>query len=57
MSPDAQSLVPLLDALIPIRGRRGRPRQRPAKLRADKSYDVRMLRTEVNRRGITGHLG
>ncbi|MEV0396476.1 transposase [Polymorphospora rubra] len=26
--PDAHLLIPLLDSIIPIRGRRGRPRQR-----------------------------
>jgi transposase len=50
--PDAQLLVPLLDSIIPVRGRRGRPRHRPAKLHGDKAYDVRALRAEVRRRGI-----
>lgn len=50
--PDAHLLVPLLDSIIPVRGRRGRPRHRPAKLHADKAYDVRALRAEVRRRGI-----
>jgi IS5 family transposase len=49
---DSQLLLPLLDSIIPIRGRRGRPRQRPDKLHADKAYDVRALRAEVRRRGI-----
>ncbi len=50
---DSQLLLPLLDSIIPIRGRRGRPRQRPDKLHADKAYDVRALRAELRRRGIT----
>lgn len=45
-------MIPLLDSVSPVRGRRGRPRHRPAKLHADKAYDVRALRDEVRRRGI-----
>jgi transposase len=51
-TPDAQVMVPLLDSLAPIRGPRGRPRHRPAKLHADKAYDQRLLRAEIRRRGI-----
>jgi transposase len=50
---DSQLLVPLLDSLAPARSRRGRPRHRPAKLHADKAYDIPALRCEVRRRGIT----
>ena len=35
-----------------MRGKCGRPRQRPEKLHADKAYDVRALRAEIRRRGI-----
>jgi transposase len=49
---DSQLLVPLLDSLAPVRSRRGRPRTRPAKLHADKAYDISALRNEVRRRGI-----
>jgi transposase len=45
-------LIPLLDSVAPIRGRRGRPRWRPDKLHADKAYDQPVLRAEVRRRGI-----
>ena len=51
-TPDAQLMLPLLDSVAPVRSRRGRPRQRPAKLHADKAYDQKALRTEVRRRGI-----
>lgn len=51
-TPDAQLLMPLLDSIAPIRSRRGRPRQRPDKLHADKAYDQRALREQVRRRGI-----
>jgi transposase len=50
--PDPYLLIPLLDSIAPIRGRRGRPRHRPDKLHGDKAYDVRALREEVRRRGI-----
>ena len=49
---DSQLLIPLLDSYRPIRSPRGRPRQRPAKLHADKAYDQPVLRAEVRRRGI-----
>jgi transposase len=45
-------MLPLLDSVAPVRSRRGRPRQRPSKLHADKAYDQRALRAEVRRRGI-----
>jgi len=51
-TPDAQLMLPLLDSIAPVRSRRGRPRQRPVKLHADKAYDQRALRAEVRRRGI-----
>ena len=51
-TPDAQLMLPLLDSVAPVRSRRGRPRQRPAKLHADKAYDQKALRAEVRRRGI-----
>jgi transposase len=49
---DSQLMVPLLDSLAPIPGRRGRPRHRPGKLHADKAYDQPALRAEIRRRGI-----
>lgn len=49
---DSNLLLPLLDSIIPIRSRRGRPRKRPAKPHADKAYDIPALRAEVRRRGI-----
>jgi len=51
-TPDAQLMLPLLDSIAAVRSRRGRPRQRPAKLHADKAYDQKALRREVRRRGI-----
>ena len=49
---DSLLTVPLLDSFAPIRSARGRPRNRPGKLHADKAYDVRALRAEIRRRGI-----
>ena len=51
--PDAQFLENLLDHIAPIKRPRGRPRQRPAKLHADKAYDQRPCRAALHRRHIT----
>ena len=51
-TPDAAVLLPLVDAIPPVAGRRGRPRRRPDKLHADKAYDHRQLRAAVRARGI-----
>jgi transposase len=49
---DCQMLEAALDAVPPVRGRRGRPRRRPVKLHADKAYDHAKCRRAVRRRGI-----
>ena len=36
---DVTELVPLIDKIPPVRGRRGRPRRRPERLYADRGYD------------------
>jgi transposase len=36
---DVTQVLPLIEAIPPVRGRRGRPRQRPNHLYADRSYD------------------
>ena len=36
---DVTQLMPLVQAIPPVRGRRGRPRQRPDQLYADRGYD------------------
>ena len=47
-------MAPTLEAIPPLRsGRRGRPRQRPDKLHADKAYDAPVRRQECRARGIT----
>jgi transposase len=49
---DVTQLVPLIDAVRPIRGRVGRPRKRPAQLLGDRAYDHDKYRRLVRRRGI-----
>lgn len=56
---DATQLIPLVDAIPPIigpRGRPGRPRKRPAKLHADKAYDASDLRCALQARSIIPRL-
>jgi transposase len=45
--------MPLLDAIPPIRGLRGRTRSRPRRLFADRGYDFDKYRRLVRARGIT----
>ena len=50
---DITQLIPLVDAIPPIRGRRGRPRRRPGELFADRGYDHDSYRRQLRQRGIT----
>ena len=45
-------LLPLLDAVPPVRGQRGRPRRQPARLYGARAYDSRGHRQALRRRGI-----
>jgi transposase len=49
---DITQLVPLVDAIPPVRGRRGRPRRRPRQLYGDRAYHSREIRGELRRRRI-----
>lgn len=49
-------LVELLDAVVPVKGRPGKPRQRPDKLHADKTYDAKRCRRACRQRGIQPHI-
>ncbi|MGW4565263.1 transposase [Streptomyces sp. NPDC004561] len=49
---DVTQLLPLLDAVPPVRGRPGRPRHRPDSLFADRGYDHDIYRDQVRARGI-----
>ncbi|MFF9147435.1 IS5 family transposase [Streptomyces sp. NPDC014861] len=49
---DVNQLLPLLDAIPPIRGLRGRPRHKPWRLYADRDYDFDKYRSLLWKRGI-----
>ncbi|MGI5380626.1 IS5 family transposase [Streptomyces sp. CA-251387] len=49
---DITQLMPLLAAIPPIRGKRGRPRQRPREVYADRGYDHDCYRRQVWTKGI-----
>jgi transposase len=53
---DITQLIPLVDAVPPIRGRRGRPRRRPRELFADRGYDRDSYRRQLRQRGITSRI-
>ncbi|MFI0794739.1 IS5 family transposase [Micromonospora rubida] len=50
---DVTQLMPLVDKLPKIRGIRGRPRQRPQRLYADRGYDYDCYRRQLRAKGIT----
>ncbi len=50
---DVTQLLPLIEAIPHICGRRGRPRHRPRRLFADRGYDYDKYRTLLRRRRIT----
>ncbi|QYA98884.1 IS5 family transposase [Streptomyces anulatus] len=49
---DVTQLMPLIDAIPPIRGRVGHPRRRPDSLFADRGYDHDIYRDQVRQRRI-----
>jgi transposase len=49
---DVTELEALIDAIPPVRGRRGRPRQRPDELYGDRAYDHDKYRKKVRAKGI-----
>ncbi|MBW3510601.1 transposase [Janthinobacterium sp. NKUCC06_STL] len=49
---DSRMLIPLLEAAPSVAGLAGRPRNRPAKLHADKAYASRAHRVWLHCRGI-----
>lgn len=53
---DSQMLEATVDAIPPIRQRRGRPRRRPTKLHGDKAYDFGVKRRALRARGIVPRL-
>ena len=53
---DLTELLPLVEAIPPIRGRVGQPRRRPRQLYADRGYDSQAHRQALRDRAITPHL-
>lgn len=49
---DVTQLLPLVDGVVPVAGKVGRPRQRPDLLLADRGYDHDKYRRELWARGI-----
>jgi transposase len=49
---DITQLITLVDAIPPVRGRRGRPRRRPRNLYGDRAYRSRQGQRELRRRNI-----
>jgi transposase len=50
--PDVSELERSIDAVPPVRGKRGRPRRRPAEAYADRGIDSKANREALRRRGI-----
>jgi hypothetical protein len=53
---DVTQLIPLIQAVPPIRGKRGQPLRRPKHLYADRGYDHEVYRDKARRFQITPHL-
>jgi transposase len=49
---DVTQLLPLIDGVGPIAGKRGRPRKRAERLLTDRGYDHDKYRRELRRRGV-----
>jgi transposase len=49
---DVTQLIPLIDAIGPVAGKRGRPRQRPDALYGDRGYDYDKHRRLLRKRGV-----
>ena len=49
---DITQLQPLVEAIPPVRGKRGRPRRRPERVQGDRGYDSEAHRQWLRRLGI-----
>jgi transposase len=49
---DVTQLLPLVEAIAAIKGKRGRPRQRPERVQGDRAYDSEPHRLQLRERGI-----
>jgi transposase len=54
---DSTQLMPLLEGLPPIAGRRGRPLRKPQRVQADRGYDCEAYRRILRERGICAQIG
>lgn len=50
--PDVVTLLMMVDRIVPVRGRRGRPRRRPGKVHTDLGYRSRANIRGLRERGI-----
>lgn len=50
---DVTQLLPLIETVPAVRGKRGRPRQRPNSVQADRGYDSEPHRKALREKGIT----
>lgn len=53
---DVTQVIPLVDGVPKVRGKKGRPRQRPDRVQGDRGYDPEPLRDQLRRRGIAPQL-
>jgi hypothetical protein len=53
---DSKVFEDLIDSIVPVKGKRGRPRRRPEKLHADKGYDFPRCRRFLRKRGIKARI-
>lgn len=49
---DVTQLLPLVEAIPPVRGKRGRPRKRPRRVQGDRAYDSEPHRQVLRKLGI-----
>lgn len=49
---DVTQLLPLIEAIPPVRGKRGRPRRRPERVQGDRGYDSEPHRQQLRQRRI-----
>lgn len=54
---DVTQLIPLVDAIPPVRGKPGRPRRRPERVYGDRGYDSDPHRRTLRARGICPQIG
>jgi len=53
---DVTQLLPLVDAIVPVQGKKGRPRCRPDLVQGDRAYGSQPHRNQLRERGIASLL-